>query len=135
MCLLVFDELLLVLFCQAREHQAEHGEIDHRFTAARQVLVILAHAAIAADPGQGALDHEASWQMTKAAWALKDSYHFWGNLHPRPDPHATRAAGMADHLYLRAHVLFDPDAPSSRVGIVDPDLLDAGKLAFDWLQE
>jgi len=82
MFLLVGDELLLVLFCQAREHQAEHGEIDHRFTTARQVLVILAHAAIAAGPGQGTLDHEASWQRTKAAWALEDSSHFWGNLHP-----------------------------------------------------
>ena len=42
---------------------------------------------------------------------------------------------MADHLYLRAHVLFDPGAPSSRVGIVDPDFLHTGKLAFDWLQK
>ncbi len=60
MFLLVGDELLLVLFCQASEHEAEHGEIDRRFTAARQVLVILAHAAIAADPGQRALDDPAT---------------------------------------------------------------------------
>jgi hypothetical protein len=57
MFLFVGDELLLVLFCQASEHQAEHGEIDHGFTAARQVLVILAHAAIAADPGQCTLNN------------------------------------------------------------------------------
>src|SRR5438876_11861597 len=133
MFLLVGDELLLVLFCQASEHEAEHGEIDHRFTAARQVLVILAHAAIAADPGQRALDHPAAGQMTKAAWALEDSYHFWGNLHPRPDPHATRTARMADHLHLPPHVLCDPGAPGPGVAIVDPDQADAGKVALDWL--
>ena len=60
MFLLVDDELLLVLFGQASEHEAEHGEIDHRFTAARQVLVILAHAAIAADPGQRTLNDPAT---------------------------------------------------------------------------
>ena len=60
MCLLVGDELLLVLFCQTSEHEAEHGEIDHRFTAARQVLVILAHAAVAANPGQCALNDPAT---------------------------------------------------------------------------
>src|SRR5260370_10700137 len=42
---------------------------------------------------------------------------------------------MADHLHLPPHVLFDPGAPGSGVGIVDPDLLHAGKLAFDWLQK
>ena len=42
---------------------------------------------------------------------------------------------MADHLHLPAHVLFDPGAPSSRVGIVDPDFLHTGKLAFDRLQK
>src|SRR5260221_13941536 len=111
MCLLVFDELLFVLLGQAREHQAEHGQVDHGLTAARQVLVILAHAAIAADPGQRALDHPAAGQMTKAAWAPEDSYHFWGHLHPPPNPHATRKARMADHPHLPPHVLFDPGAP------------------------
>ena len=42
---------------------------------------------------------------------------------------------MADHLHLPPHVLFDPGAASSRVAIVDPDLLHAGKLALDWLQQ
>src|SRR5258708_22041088 len=135
MCLLVFDELLCVLLGQACEHQAEHGEIDHGFTAARQVLVILAHAAIAADPGQGALDHPAAWQMTKAAWALEDGYHFWGNLHPRPDPHATRATGMTHHHDLPAHVLLDPGAPGPGVAIVDPDQADAWEAAVDRLQQ
>src|SRR5713226_8184834 len=57
------------------------------------------------------------------------------DLLAREDPHATRTAGMADHLHLPAHVLFDPGAPASRVAIVDPHLLHAGKLAFDRLQE
>src|SRR5512135_3470314 len=103
MFLLVGDELLLVLFGQASEHQTEHGEIDHGFTAARQVLVILAHAAVAADPGQRTLHHPAAWQMTKAAWALEGSEHFWSNLHARPDPHATRAARMTHHHDLPTH--------------------------------
>jgi len=60
MFLLVGDELLLVLFCQASEHEAEHGEIDHGFTAAREVLIILAHAPRAADPGQRALNSPAA---------------------------------------------------------------------------
>src|SRR5260221_9180048 len=51
------------------------------------------------------------------------------------DPHAARTAGMADHLYLPTHVLFDPGAPGSCIGIVDPDLLHTRKLAFDWLQK
>jgi hypothetical protein len=56
MCLLVFDELLFVLLGQAREHQAEHGQVDHGLTATGLVLVILAHATRATDPGQSALD-------------------------------------------------------------------------------
>jgi hypothetical protein len=68
MFLLVGDKLLLVLFCQASEHQAEHGEIDHGFTAARQILVILAHAAIAADPGQCALHDPATLPPDTVFW-------------------------------------------------------------------
>ena len=132
MLLLVCDELLFVLFCQACEHQAEHGQIDHGLTTAGQVLVILAHAPIAADPGQGALDHPAAWQVTKALGPFKQAVI---DLLAREDPHAARTAGMADHLHLPAHVLFDPGAPSSRVAIVDPDLLHTGKVAFDWLQK
>ena len=60
MCLLVCDELLFVLLGQAREHQAEHSQVDHGLTTAGQVLVILAHAPIAADPGQRALDDPAT---------------------------------------------------------------------------
>src|SRR5229473_1188329 len=133
MCLLIFDELRCVLLGQASEHQTKHGEIDHRLTTAGLVFIVLAHAPVAADPGQRALYDPAAWQMTKAMWALEGSYHFWGNFHPRPDPHATRAARMADHLHLPAHVLFDPGAPGSGVAIIDPDLLHTGKLPFDWL--
>ena len=60
MCLLIFDELLFVLPGQAREHQPKHGQVDHGLTAAGQVLVVLAHAPIAADPGQGALNNPAT---------------------------------------------------------------------------
>ena len=42
---------------------------------------------------------------------------------------------MADDDDLPAHVLFDPDAPGSGVAIIHPDLLHAGKVAFDWLQQ
>jgi len=42
---------------------------------------------------------------------------------------------MADHLHLPPHVLFDPGAAGSGVAIVDPDLLHAGKVALDWLQQ
>jgi len=132
MCLFVFDELLFVLLGQAREHQAEHGQVDHGLTTAGQVLVILAHAPIAADPGQRALHDPAAWQMTKAFGPFKQTVI---DLFAGEDPHAARTAGMADHLYLPAHVLFDPDAPSSCVGIVDPDFLYTGKLAFDRLQK
>ena len=55
MCLLVFDELLFVLLGQACEHETQHGQIDHGLTTAGQVLIVLAHATIAADPGQSAL--------------------------------------------------------------------------------
>ena len=73
--------------------------------------------------------------MTKAAWTLKGRQHFRGDLHPRPHPHATRTARMADHHDLRAHVLLDPSAASSGVAIVDPDLLQAGKKALDRLEK
>ena len=60
MFLLVRDELLFSLFGQASEHQTQHGQIDHGLTAARQVLIVLAHAAIATDPGQRALNNPAT---------------------------------------------------------------------------
>ena len=60
MCFLVGDELLLILFCQASEHEAEHGQVNHGLAAAREILVILTHAAIAADPGQRTLDDPAT---------------------------------------------------------------------------
>ena len=132
MCFLVFDKLLFVLLSQASEHQTQHGEVDHGLTAAGQVLIILAHAPIAADPGQGALDHPAAWQVTKALGPFKQAII---DLLAWKHPHPARTAGMADHLYLPAHVLFDPGAPGSRVAIVDPDLLYTRKLAFDWLQK
>src|SRR5260221_10070841 len=132
MCLLIFDELLFVLLGQAREHQAEHGQVDHGLTAAGQVLVILAHAAIAADPGQSALHDPAAWQMTKALGPFKQAVI---DLFAWKNPHAARTAGMADHFHLPAHVLFDPGAPGSRVTIVDPDFLHARKFALDWLQK
>ncbi len=67
MCLLIFDELRFVLLGQACEHQPKHGQIDHGLTAAGLVLIVLAHAPVAADPSQRAFDHPAAWQMTKAA--------------------------------------------------------------------
>src|SRR5512142_504506 len=132
MCLLVFDKLLFVLLGQACEHQPKHGQVDHRLTTAGQVLIVLAHAPRAADPGQGAFYYPPAWQMTKALGPFKQAVI---DLLAGKDPHATWAAGMADYLHLPAHVLFDPDAPGSRVAIVDPDLFHARKLAFDRLQE
>src|SRR5215471_4490683 len=134
MLLFVGDELLLVLFGQANEHQAQHGEINHGFTAARQILVILAHAAIAANPSQCTLHHPPARQMTKATWALESSQYFWSNLHAWPDPHATRTARMAHHHDLPTHVLFDPDASCPSVAIVDPDQADTREATFDRLQ-
>src|SRR5260221_11179242 len=93
MCLLVFDELLFVLLGQAREHEAEHGQVDHGLTTARQVLIVLAHAAIAADPGQSALHDPAAWQMTKAFGPFKQAVI---NLLSGEDPHAARTPGLAD---------------------------------------
>ena len=130
MCLLVFDELLFVLLGQACKHQPKHGQIDYGLTPAGQVLIVLAPAAIAADPGQGALHHPAAWQMTKAPGPFKQALI---DLLAGEDPHPARTAGMADHLHLPTHVLFDPGTPGSRVAIVDPDLLNARELAFDGL--
>src|SRR6266478_7030073 len=70
--------------------------------------------------------------MTKALGPFKQAVI---DLFAGKNPHPARTGGMADHLHLPAHVLFDPDAPASRVGIVDPDFLYTGKLAFDWLQK
>jgi hypothetical protein len=84
------------------------------------------------DPGMGSLHHPAVWQMTKAFGPFKQAVI---DLLAGEDPRAARTAGMADHLYLPPHVLFDPGAPGSCVGIVDPDFLSTGKLAFDWLQK
>jgi hypothetical protein len=73
MLLLVRNELLCVSLGQACEHQTQHGQIDHGLTTAGLVLIVLAHAPIAADPGQRALHDLAARQMTKAAWALEGS--------------------------------------------------------------
>src|SRR5260370_7192434 len=63
--LLGLDELLCVLFGEARKHEPEHREIDHGLRARREVLIILAHTAVAANPGKGTLDHPASRQVFK----------------------------------------------------------------------
>src|SRR5204863_9962865 len=68
-------------------------------------------------------------------WELESSQHFWGNLHPRPDPHATRAAGMTHYHDFPAHVLLDPGASCAGVAIVDPDQADAWEATFDRLQQ
>ena len=60
MCFLVCDKLLFVLLGQACEHQTKHGQVDHGLTTAGQVLLVLAHAPIAANPGQGAFDDPAT---------------------------------------------------------------------------
>src|SRR6266566_725455 len=70
--------------------------------------------------------------MTKALGPFEQAVI---DLFTGKDPHAAWAAGMAHHLYLPAHMLFDPDTPGSGVAIVDPDLLYTRELAFDWLQE
>lgn len=53
MCLLVHDELRFVLFGQASQHEPEHREKDHGLTTTGQVLIILAHPAVAANPAPG----------------------------------------------------------------------------------
>src|SRR5579863_6277930 len=58
--MLVCDELRFVLPGQAFKHQTKHGEVDHGLTTAGQILVILAHAAGATNPGDGALKKTAS---------------------------------------------------------------------------
>src|SRR5260370_7473060 len=63
--LLGLDELLCVLFGEARKHEPEHREIDHGLRARREVLIILAHTAVAANPGKGTLHHPAPRQGVK----------------------------------------------------------------------
>src|SRR6266849_1368098 len=70
--------------------------------------------------------------MTKALGPFKQAII---DLFAREEPHTAWATRMAHHFHLPAHVLFDPDTPASGVAIIHPDLLHAGKLAFDWLQQ
>src|SRR5260370_18776714 len=86
--LLGLDELLCVLFGEARKHEPEHREIDHGLRARREVLIILAHTAVAANPGKGTLDPPASRQVFQGL----------GQRHPPPPPvfrHAPTPSGCA----------------------------------------
>jgi hypothetical protein len=41
---------------ETTEHQPAHGQVDHRFTALREVFIIFTEPAIPANPGDGAFD-------------------------------------------------------------------------------
>src|SRR5260370_35334433 len=77
--LLVLDELLFILFGQASKHEPEHREIHHGLTTAHEVLIILAHTAVAPNPGNRAPDHPASPQGVQAL--------------PRSPPHPPPGSG------------------------------------------
>src|SRR5260370_29693075 len=88
--LLGLDELLCVLFGEARKHEPEHREIDHGLRARREVLIILAHTAVAANPGKGTLDHPAS----------RHGFQSLGQGHPPQPPvlrHDPTAPGRVTH--------------------------------------
>ena len=44
----------------------DHGQVDHRFAAFRQCLVVLAQPTVAAEPSKGSLDDPALGQNLKA---------------------------------------------------------------------
>ena len=55
-----------LLVRQPLQHQADHAQVDPGVTGGRQKLIVFAHAAIAADPGEGPLDDPPSREELKA---------------------------------------------------------------------
>ena len=57
--------------CQASEHDADHGEADEGGDGAGVALEIARQAAIAADPGESALDDPALGQDDEACSSVR----------------------------------------------------------------
>src|SRR4051812_36792465 len=52
--------------CQPAHEQLDDGDDGHGGRGVDQALEVLGEAAVAAEPGEGALDHPAPWQQVEA---------------------------------------------------------------------
>jgi hypothetical protein len=62
----------------AVEHQADHGEGDHRFGDLRQLFVILGEAPPSSEPAKGSFDHPPARQGNKAGGPRDPSHNDQG---------------------------------------------------------
>src|SRR5215207_2254203 len=52
---------------QSPQHEATHGSVHERLAGCTQLLVVLAHPSIVANPGKGAFHHPAAWEELKGS--------------------------------------------------------------------
>src|SRR5918994_4274098 len=60
--------------CQAADEELDDGDDGHRGRDLDQPLEVLGEAAVAAEPGEAALDHPAPWQDLEAAEVRRSSH-------------------------------------------------------------
>jgi hypothetical protein len=95
------------------QHQSAHRQVDHRFTALREVLILFTEASIAADPGDGAFHHPAARQHREGRYGRRLDI---GGV-PTPAP------GPLHDLQGPAAFLGYPGAqPLPTIGHVRPDV-------------
>ncbi len=118
---------------QTSEHDADHGQVDPGFLAAREHFIVFAKSAPRREPGKCSLDNPPPFEHVEATGA---------NLLPIDNrvlrcPDTTLAAPrMFYHLHLPPERLFDPlDETTFLVRAVYPDQLEPRKAAFEGLQE
>src|SRR5512135_2829048 len=114
MGLLVFDELRLVLFSQASEHESEHAEIDHGLATTGQILIILAQAARTANPSDSTLHDPTARQVFKGFGQA----HLHKPLVLSHDPATTR--GTLDDFDRPAHFGLNPRFALSCIALIHP---------------
>src|SRR6266511_2686291 len=113
----------MVAACQTAGHDGGHRPGDHGPVVVREALVVADGAAVAADPGEGALHHPAARQhLEGVGQAPADDVDPKAQGGSRPDHQLARVAGVGPDQPDAA--LRDPQSPQQRLGAVA--VLDAG---------
>src|SRR5258706_5195020 len=113
---------------QASEHQAAHDSIYHGRARLREVLIVLAHPAIAPEPRKRPLHDPAPLQELEAG-------RFLGRLLAREDPDLADAGPpVLDHVDAPVEGGPHPGHETAPVADVDPQVTQPGEARPVWLE-
>src|SRR6266571_3451130 len=71
---------------QPTNHQASHGDVNHRFATFRKDFIVLAKPSTLGEPGKGALNHPTPWQDDKAFLILRAQHRLQDELAVQEHP-------------------------------------------------